>query len=100
MKVDRRERAELLVAMDLIARATNNEDFTINGWLVGGIADGDIDYGLCDHETNVLNIASDDWYMDDRNFASIIECFMHTVAMARKDGGIYCNGICAGERKR
>lgn len=101
MKIDKKERAEMLVAMDLIARSINDEDITINRWLVGGVADGDIDYdGLCDHESNVTNLMGDDWYMDDKHFADIIDCFMHCVSLARADGGLYCNGVVAGERGR
>ena len=95
--LNKRERAELLIAMDRIASCINCENY-IDPWLFGGVADGDIDYGLCDHETNVSNIASDDFYMDDKHFADIIDTFMHCISMARKNGGLYCDGVCAGER--
>ena len=87
------------MAMDRIATCFNNEELYYDNWRVGGIADGDIDYdGLCDHETNVTNLMNDDYYMDDNNFRDIINAFMHATALARSDGGLYCDGIAAGER--
>lgn len=91
--MNKKERAELLIAMDRIATCFNNEEFYYDNWRVGGIADGDIDYeGLCDHESNVTNLMNDD------NFRDIINAFMHATALARRDGGLYCDGVCAGER--
>lgn len=98
-RINKRERAELLMAMDRIATCFNCEDFYFDNWRVGGIADGDIEYdGLCDHESNVTNLMNDDYYMDDDNFRDIINAFMHATALARQDGGLYCDGIVAGER--
>ena len=37
----RNERAELVLAMEKIARCINNEDIFM-GWLMAGVADGDI----------------------------------------------------------
>ena len=97
---NKRERAELLMAMDRIATCFNNEELYYDNWRVGGIADGDIIYGEhrgC-HDENVDCLMNDDWYMDDDNFRDIINAFMHCVAMARQDGGLYCDCISAGER--
>ena len=97
---NKRERAELLMAMDRIATCFNDEELYYDYWRVSGIADGDIIYGEhrgC-HDENVDCLMNDDWYMDDVNFSNIINTFMLATALARHDGGLYCDCVCAGER--
>lgn len=60
------DRAEFVRAMEMIMRATNDEDI-ITGWLMCGVADGDITGKETDEEL--------EWYCEDKNFADIMACF-------------------------
>lgn len=81
-------RVELVRAMDYIARSVNNEDF-IDQWLTFGVADGD---GTQDDEY------LSDMYCDDECLKSLMDTFLSIMTKARKDGGLYCDGICGGEK--
>ena len=86
-----KERAELVRAMETVARCINDEE-VFEGWLICGVADGDIDENTTDEDLAC-------YYEDDKDFADLIEEFMHLMARARKSGGLYCDGVCAGERE-
>lgn len=79
------ERCKLLRAMDLIARATNNEDFLCDIWFLDGVPDGEIDDDTPD--------AYIEWLTDDRYFANIMDAFLATMFHARLDGGLYFDGV-------
>lgn len=90
------ERIKLLKAMEFICRNLNDEEI-FYAWLQMGIADGDIRYGD-------LSIQSDDmeeleYYLDDDEFADMIDTFLWCMTAARKSGGLYCDNVCAGERE-
>lgn len=86
----RNERAELVLAMEKIARCINNEDIFM-GWLMAGVADGDI--------TDKTTMESEDldYYVEDDNFAELMGLFLRKMSQARKDGGLYCGGIVSKE---
>lgn len=72
----------------------NNESF-LNGWLALGVADGDIEYGD-------LSVGPDDadeleYYMEDEPFADLMDTFLRCMAHARRDGGLYCDGVVSKE---
>lgn len=86
------ERIKMVKAMEFIARQINDED-VFEGWLVNGVADGDIEYG--DLEINADDM--DEWgvayYCKDKNFSDLMDLFLSIMSKARRSGGLYCNGI-------
>lgn len=90
MKMNLKERAEMVRAMENIARSINDEDI-FDSWLLVGVADGDIDGNETDEDL--------EYYCEDDNFKDLIDLFMRLMERARYSGGLYCNGICAGERE-
>lgn len=84
-KMNRKERADVIRAMELIARTCNDED-VFEGWLIFGVADGDIDETTTDDE--IL-----DWYGQDERFADLMDTFLRVMSQARKSGGLYCDRI-------
>lgn len=85
MKTDR---IKMVKAMEYIVRRINNEEIVFNHWLLVGVADGDIEYGdLSDDAENV------ECYTNDEDFADLMAVFLRCMALANKDGGLYCDGI-------
>ena len=72
------EKANLVLAMEYMMRncATDVPD----GWLMCGVADGDIEYG----ETDAGMV--DDYYLEDENFEELVECFNRQMRVLRRDG--------------
>ena len=86
--MNKNERIKMVKAMEYIARQINDED-VFAGWLVSGVADGDIDYA---------DISEDDdgtvsYYTDDERFAELMQTFLWCMKKAYKDGGLYCDGV-------
>ena len=90
------ERVRLIKAMEYIARQINDEDIFMS-WLENGVADGDIEYG--DLRYDPLDEDMKYYAGDDGNFADVINTFMSVMSRARASGGLYCDGVCAGERR-
>ena len=78
-------RKKAVVAMELLARSVNDET-AMEGWLMCGVPDGDIEYG--DMDTNNV----DDWFVEDKNFAELMGCFLRTMSRA-KEGGLWVDDI-------
>ena len=92
------ERIKMVKAMEFIARQINDED-VFYGWLMGGVADGDIVYGSLEPSSNDEETLS--YYIDDKSFAELMEEFLAVMSRARKSGGLYCDGIVdSGEEER
>ena len=72
------ERANLVLAMEYMMR--NCATDVPEGWLMCGVADGDIDYG----ETDAGMV--DDYYLEDENFEELVECFNRQMRVLRRDG--------------
>ena len=85
------ERAKMVLAMEYIARQINDED-VFDGWLMCGVADGDIPYGCMDVEK------VDEWYVEDDNFEELMSCFLRRMKGAFNSGGLYCDGIVCKEK--
>lgn len=62
------ERIKMVKAMEYITRQINDED-VFEGWLVSGVADGDIDYGDLTAEDD----GSIKYYTEDEYFADLRE---------------------------
>ena len=72
------ERANLVLAMEYMMR--NCATDVPEGWLMCGVADGDIDYG--DTDAGMV----DDYYLEDENFEELVECFNRQMRVLRRDG--------------
>ena len=77
----------MVKAMEYIARHINDEN-VFEGWLIEGVADGDIYYGDL---SDVADCAED--YIEDRDFADLMDTFLWCMQRAYKSGGLYCDGI-------
>lgn len=86
MTKKQQERVKMVKAMEFIARQVNEES-AIDGWLMCGVADGDIAYG--DFEVNDPNM---EYYIEDEEFAELMGCFLRTMKRAQ-GGGLYCGGV-------
>jgi len=78
------ERAKMVRAMELIARSINDEDIFMS-WLMGGVADGDINGRETDEDL--------EFYCDDDSYAELMGLFLRLMAHANKDGGLYDDGV-------
>ena len=83
-----KERYEMVRAMETIARTVNDED-VFEGWLMCGVADGDIDETTTDEEL--------EYYIDDKHFAELMDTFLRVMSRAKRSGGLYCDGIVSRE---
>lgn len=83
-------RKKMVVCMEFIARQINDED-VFEGWLMGGVADGDISRGSLDIEE------VDEYYIKDDNFRDLMDCFLRRMYCARKSGGLYVDDIVTTE---
>ncbi len=88
--MDEITRKKMVVCMEFIARAINDED-VFEGWLMGGVADGDISRGSLDLGE------VDDYYIQDDNFRDLMDCFLRRMASAKKSGGLYIDDIVTKE---
>ena len=85
------ERKKMVLAMEYIARQINNEE-VFEGWLISGVADGDIEYGDMDYE-NV-----DEYYIGDDTFMDLMSCFLIMMKGAWRSGGLYCGGVVSKDK--
>lgn len=84
------ERKKMVMAMEFIARQVNDEE-AFEGWLMNGVADGDIKYG----DFDIANI--DDSYAEDECFRGLMDCFLRLMAKAKRYGGLDCGWISTEE---
>lgn len=82
------DRIKMVKAMEYITRQINDED-VFEGWLISGVADGDIDYGDLAAEDD----GSIEYYTEDEHFADLMDTFLRCMKRAYKSGGLYCDGI-------
>ena len=87
-----RERAEMVKAMETIARCINDEDVFF-GWLICGVADGDI------NGDTTLEDIEEMGYTDDGTFKDLMSCFLRRMAGAYHNGGLYCDGIVSDSKE-
>ena len=86
------ERIKMVKAMEYIARQVNDEE-VFEGWLMVGVADGDIEYGDLEPEDD----GTLEWYIEDGHFAELMGVFLRRMAAAEKSGGLYCDRIVSAE---
>lgn len=87
------ERKKMVVAMEFIARQINDED-VFEGWLMCGVADGDIPYGCLSEYIESLEAYID----DDEFFRDLVSCFLRCMMRAFNSGGLFVGGICCKDR--
>ncbi len=87
-----RQRAKVVMAMETIAHCINDED-VFEGWLMTGVADGDITGETTPDD--VINMG----YCHDRPFQELMECFLRRMKGAIESGGLYCDKIVTREDK-
>ena len=81
------ERTRMVKAMEYIVRQVNDEN-CMDGWLMCGVADGDIEYGdFAPVDDNM------EYYIEDDNFAELMGLFLKTMSKAQRDGGLYCGNV-------
>ena len=86
------ERAKMVLAMEYIARQINDEE-VFEGWLINGVADGDLDCG----EWDISKV--DEYYLEDENFKDLMSCFLRRMVGAWNSGGLYCDGIVCKDKE-
>ena len=79
-----KERVSVVRAMEIIARSVNDEE-VFEGWLMCGVADGDIDDDTTDEEL--------EYYIEDDNFAELMGTFLRVMSRAKRSGGLYSDGV-------
>ena len=90
--MNKRDRAKMVKAMEFIARHINDEN-VFEGWLMEGVADGDIYYGDLAATPSDVADSAEDYYIEDRDFADLMDAFLWCMQRAYKSGGLYCDGI-------
>jgi hypothetical protein len=88
------ERIKMVKAMEFLTRQINDEE-VFEGWLMEGVADGDIEYGNLTVETEDLENL--EYYLDDKSFAELMDTFLWCMARAKKSGGLYCDDVVSKE---
>lgn len=89
-KANAEERIKMVKAMEFIARQVNDED-VFQDWLEYGVADGDIEYG--DMQVHEYDKEDLELYINDVEFADLMQTFVNTIACAKHSGGLYCDGV-------
>ena len=77
-------RTDVVRAMETLARSVNDE-MVFEGWLMCGVADGDINATTEDEEL--------EYYIEDETFAELMGTFLRVMARAKKSGGLYVDGV-------
>lgn len=88
---DHEERLQMIKCMEYIARQVNDEQ-VFEGWLIGGVADGDIenwsDLTVRESEEEAL-----EFYTEPEVFADLMGTFLRLMRRAEKSGGLYCGDV-------
>lgn len=81
-------RIEMVKAMEMIARAVNDEGVFMD-WLINGVADGDISENTDDTEL--------EYYAEDDTFSDLMDTFLDLMSAAKKSGGLYFDNILSSK---
>ena len=93
------ERVKMVKAMEFICRNLNDEE-VLEGWLINGVADGDIEYGdLSLQVTDGLEHGVMHYYLEDAHFADLMHTFLRVMKAACKSGGLYCDNVVDRKEK-
>ena len=83
--MDKIDRKKVIWAMEVLAKCVNDEE-VFEYWLVNGPGDGEID-------TDDSFEKVDEYYIEDDNFADIMDSFLWLMHQAHKSGGLFTDGI-------
>lgn len=83
--MDTKKRCEIVRAMELLARAVNNEDI-FYPWLMVGVADGDIGQNTADEDLSC-------YIESDEDFADLMDTFLVLMRNAYEDGGLCVDNV-------
>lgn len=84
--MDKTKRIKMIKAMEFLVRNLNDESL-MDGWLMCGVPDGDIEYG--DLETDNYD---DDYFMEDEHLSELMGLFLKTMKHAEHTG-LYIDGV-------
>lgn len=84
------ERIKMVKAMEFIVRNLNDESI-FESWLLGGVADGDIEYG--DTVYKPEDLEEMEYYIRDNEFSELMSLFISCIKDSYKSGGLYCDGV-------
>ena len=84
------ERIKMVKAMEFIVRNLNDESI-FESWLLGGVADGDIEYS--DTVYKPEDIEELEYYIRDNEFSELMSLFISCIKDSYKSGGLYCDGV-------
>lgn len=84
--MDKVKRIKMVKAMEYIVRNLNDESI-MDGWLMYGVPDGDIEYG----DLTIDNY-DDDYFMENQNFADLMALFLKLMRGADVSG-LFCDGV-------
>lgn len=87
----RRKRAEIVLAMEKLARCINDENI-FGSWLLTGVADGDITKDTIPESEEL------DYYCEDDNYAELLTLFNRLMHRAWLSGGLYDGQICGMDK--
>ena len=79
-------RKKMVLAMEMIARAVNDED-VFESWLMCGVADGEIDR----YSTDIEQV--DEYYTEEQHYRELMDLFLRMMVNASKSGGLYDSGV-------
>lgn len=82
--MNKRIKKQKVLAMEEMIYAINDE-YIIDRWLMNGVADGDI------RKFDIDEV--DECYIENETFKSLLNLFLELMNTARKDGGLYVDGI-------
>lgn len=82
--MNKKERIEVIRAMETLARCVNDEEI-FELWLSSGIADGDIDETTGDSEL--------EYYVEDKVLADLMDTFLVLMKRAYRSGGLYVDNV-------
>ena len=86
------ERAEVVRAMETLARCVNDEE-VFESWLMCGVADGDIDEDTTNEEIIEMG------YTTDGTMQDIMTVFLRMMKNAWNSGGLYTDGVCSKSKE-
>lgn len=92
MELLMKERVQMVRAMETVCRNINDEEVFM-GWLMCGVADGDIDKETTDE------FLQEAYCKDDDGFAELMDCFLRCMNRAYKSGGLFCGDVVSNVGK-
>lgn len=87
-----KERKTMVICMEFIARNINDEE-VFEGWLMNGVADGDIIYNEILDNIEETRDYVDEYYIEDDSLRDLMDCFLRRMKGAIKSGGLYCDNV-------